>query len=244
MQIFVETAIILLLLGSSTCSMASEKEHLHINSDELAQRYTEFLDDGIKFHIDDGYIAIPLNRNKFFFADNQKLFNLVYTDLGYDQEYKSYRDFLKDLFNGVNIPGMLDTYGPRNGKGIKRKAQLIKLANRDFETFLKKYFEEKNQSWIIRKEYRRIDCQLAEILFYRGYYVYVDECFIDDDIRIVITQKSHRIPLLPPSDADAKEWNESFTTQDRLLPHRRPPLAPLPPLRLLGLPHVAPMGVD
>ena len=137
--------------------------HQSINSDELAKRYTEILDDGIKFHIDDGYISIPLKRNEFFFADNQKFFNLVYIDLGYNQKYESYRDFLKD--NGVNLPGTLDTYGPRNGKVVKRKPQLIKFANRDFETFLKKYFEEKNQSWIIRKEYRRIDYQLAEVLF-------------------------------------------------------------------------------
>ncbi|MBR6001697.1 MAG: hypothetical protein IK045_02420 [Bacteroidales bacterium] len=197
MRIIVETTIILLLLSGSACSTASEKENHYINSDELAKRYTEFLDDGIKFHIDDGYISIPLKRNKFFFADNQKLFNLVYIDLGYNQEYESYRDFLKDLFNGVNIPGTLGTYSSRNGKVVKRNPQLIKLANRDFETFLKKYFEEKNQCWIIRKEYRKIDYQLAEILFYRGYYVYVNECFIDNNIRIVITQEPNRIPLLP-----------------------------------------------
>lgn len=160
----------------------------------LVERHRMLFDPITRSEVIDGYLAIPLIKNRFALIESDIIAERLYKDYSFDKNYLSYSDFLFDLFYHpeiINVSGYDDIIKPT----YKKNRHLHRIAEKDFALFMSKYLVERGKNWGIKPKYKVYARQIAEICFNYGYYIYINSESCNSDCYVISSSPTITPPL-------------------------------------------------
>ena len=135
----------------------------------MAERHGRFHDKITRCTIDDGFLAVPLDEERFILIENTRMYER------YSERYAiyaPYNEFIEDILSHPGaIEGKVNIMEGEFQIYIHDQ-RLQRQADRNIEHFIHHYFIEDDGRWIVRRRYLKIEPQLIRTCFDNGLYIF------------------------------------------------------------------------